>query len=379
MRKVDLLATAQRAQGIVKTFNLALFGWFHHFTFLMNAVNQRQGGALMSLPKMDEAMDRPDFKLGEQHGALHGLMTDKLQANQDILRDLRAKQGGVIDKIVDAPGVKQLVDYADNRGKFLFGKVQRYLKVANYMRDSANWLADHPDATDAEVTAAHRAIASHVNGVYGGLNWEGMGVEKSNLALARLALLAPDWTRSNYEILKQAVSLDNEPDSKASRAHIATALVSGIVLTEGLNKMLTGHTTDKNPRGHKLEVEVSPGVYVNMFRGPIGDIMKFSSMVAESGAGGASRFAQGKLAPFGRTIIGLAANKQYTGQQVYRQNAGPVAGTFDVLKFILGSVSPVPLSVPNLVQYMKNEKPTVTGTTAVLSGVGRFSKPPKEE
>lgn len=373
-RKIDALRGIQRFQGLVKTVDLS-FSLFHHFSMLMQTVYQRDISSLMKMGSMDEFLGSPEFGEVEQDFARHGGITAQVQANQDILRHRTENTGDdTFSKVVNAPGVKQILEAADKNSNFLFGKVQRLLKANNYGTLVANWVADHPEATNAEVLAAKRGFAKHVNAVYGGLNWEAMGMTKSNLSLLRIGLLAPDWTISNLALLKQAVG-EGGTAGAASRAHVLSALVVGMTLTEGLNHLLTGHFTDDNKAGHKLEVEIAPEVYVSLLRGGIGDITKFASMVAESGLGGVTRFAQGKLAPIPRTVAGLATNTTYTGGPIVPKNAGPVAGTYDVLKYALGSAGPVPLGVTNLMQYAtKGKEPNVAGAAAVGSGLGRYSK-----
>lgn len=370
-KKIDSLRSVQRFQGLVKTVDLS-FSFFHHLSMLAQTVYQRDLSTLMKLPDMENVLNTPEFLENERDFALHGGMTASVEGNSDILRHLTQNTGDTFSDIVNAPGVKQVLEQVDKNADFLFGKMQRLMKTNNYAQMAADWVADHPDATNAEVLEAKRGFARHVNSVYGGLNWEAMGMTKSNLSLLRLGLLAPDWTISNIGLLKQAIG-EKGTAGNASRAHILSALTIGIVGTEAMNKMLTGHFTDQNPSGHKLEVEISPDVYVSLLRGGIGDISKFASMVAESGLGGVARFVQAKGAPVVRTAEGLLTNTQYTGRPIVPRGAGPVAGTYDVLKYALQNLGPMPLGISNLLQYAKSDQPTVRGAAAVGTGVGRFS------
>lgn len=372
VKKIDVLRGIQKFQGLVKTADLA-FSAYHPMTFLAQTIYQRDISALLSLGKMDEFLSNPTNMKWEQDGAAHSLVTSAMEANQDILRNLATSQEGFADAIVNHPIAKAVLNQVDKNANFIFGKMQRTLKIANYSSQVMNWIADHPAATNEEVVAAKRGIARNVNAVYGGLNWEAMGMTKSNLSLLRLGLLAPDWTISNIQLLKQAIG-ERGTAGNASRAHILTALTTGMIATEGINKILTGHYTDENEPGHQLEVEIAPNVYVSMLRGGIGDITKFASMVAESGAGGIARFIQGKGAPFARTSAGLLTNTQYTGGPIVPKNAGPVAGTYDVLKYALQNAGPVPFGISNLLSYARSDEPNAVGAAAVASGTGRFSK-----
>lgn len=370
-KKIDSLRNLQRFQGLVKTVDLS-FSFFHHLSMLAQTIYQRDVSTLLQLPKMEQVLKTPQFAALEQDFALHGGITATVEANMDILRNLTQKNDDLFSKIVNLPGVKQVLEQTDKNSTFLFGKMQRLMKVNNYAVEMANWVAKHPEASNAEVLTAKRAMARHVNTVYGGLNWEQMGMTKSNLSLLRLGLLAPDWTISNLTLLKQAIG-EKGIGGNASRAHILSALVVGMVGTEALNKVLTGHFTDENKHGHELEIEISPDVYVSLLRGGIGDISKFASMIAESGLGGLARFTQAKLAPVARTGTGLLTNTQYTGQKIVKKNAGPVAGTYQVLKYLLQNLAPVPLGLSNLLGYAQSDEPTIHGAAAVGTGVGRFS------
>lgn len=370
-RQIDVLGNVQKYQGVVKTVNLA-FSFFHHIT--MTAQTLYQGGfrTLMHLPHMEQLLESAPFGELEQDFARHGGMTSKVQANQDIMQHLTADNGDVFSKVVNLPGPKQILDGANKSGEFLFGHVQRFMKVTDYGQKMSDWVADHPTATNEQVKAAKQGFAKEVNAAYGGLNWEAMGMTKSNLSLLRLGLLAPDWTLSNFALLKYAVS-DAGTAGKASRAHLLTALIGGMALTEGLNKILTGHFTDQNKGGHKLEVEVQPDVYVSFFRGGVGDISNAASMVTESGLSGATRFLSGKLAPFPRTAISLLKNVDYTGAPIAKKGEGAIASSYDVLKFILQSAGPIPFGVANFFRYIQHEEKTLLGGLATSTGVGRFS------
>lgn len=372
-KKIEAVRGIQRYQGLVKTVDLA-FSAFHHFTMAMQSLYQGGVRALLTLPVLNSRLASPEFAEMEQDFTRHTGMTAKVEGNQDILRKLVTDTPDTFSKITELPVVKQTLQLAEKSGEFLFGKVQRFLKVSDYGRKMANWVASHPDATNEQVKAAKVGFAKEINAVYGGLNWEAMGMTQSNLSLLRLGLLAPDWTISNIQLLKYAFGGGTEGSS--SRASILTAAISGMVLTEGINKMLTGHFTDENDKGHKLEVEISPGVYVSFLRGGIGDISKYISMIYESGtAAGTMRFAQGKLAPFARTTIGLASDTKYNGREIYKKGEGHnLQNDYDVLKFILSSTLPVPLGVSNILEYKNDPEKTVHGGVAVLTGLGRYSK-----
>lgn len=373
-KKIDSLRGIQKYQGLVKTVDLS-YSFFHHFSMAMQAAYQGGFKTLLNLPKMEKMLASPEFADIETDFTKYTGMTSNVEATQDILRNLVEHQPDTFSKITELPGVKQVLKGAEKGGNFLFSKLQRYLKVMDYGEKISNWVADNPDATNEQIKAAKIGFARNINAVYGGLNWEAIGMTKSNLSLLRIGLLAPDWTISNIQLLEQALG-EKGTAGQSSRKHILTALIGGIALTEGVNKILTGHYTDDNPKGHKLEVEISPNVYISFLRGGIGDITKLASMMSESGlAAGSMRFAQGKLAPIARTAIGLASNTQYTGAPIYKRGEGHnFKNDYDILKYLLSSLGPVPLGLSNVLQYLQEPDKTISGAATVVSGIGRYSK-----
>jgi hypothetical protein len=401
--RIDALRTLQKYQGLVKTVDLSL-SFFHHFT--MGAQVLYQGGVrtFLHIPVMDRMIKADSFAELEKDLVKHGGMTSKVEANQDVLRSLMQDDGGLMSKIGKTPVIKQYFETTDKMGNFLFGKVQRYLKVMDYGEKISNWVAKNPEATNEEVKAAKVGIGKEINAAYGGLNWEAMGMTRSNLSLFRLGLLAPDWTISNYELLKYAIGENPIADLKnfisrtsdktqtasaLSRKHILTALIGGMVFTEGINKLMTGHFTNQNKKGHELEIEISPNVYVSLLRGGIGDITKFASMVSESGLAGGTRFAQGKLSPLLRTAIGSLNNTQYTGRAIVKKGEGPALSSYHIIAYLLANAGPIPFGAGALGQYASygigplqhkgDPNATLRGGVAISLGVGRYSKSKEEK
>lgn len=363
-RKIDALRGIQKYQGLIKTFDLSL-SFFHHLTFGIQTINNGGIRALLELPKMKEIMASPDFQNNEVAFTEHGGIVSTVMQNQDILRNLVDNSGDTFSKITNLPVIKQTLGKIEKGGDFLFDHVQRYLKVTGWSKQMSNWLADNPNATNEQVKTAGRGFAEEINNVYGGQNWEAMGMTKSNLSLLRIGMLAPDYFISNAKYMRGIFRGGTEGSS--TRGNLMTALAIGMIGTEGLNKILTGHFTDENKKGHSLEVEVSPNVYVNLFRGGPGEIVKLASMIREGGLySGLARYAQGKLAPLPRTAVGLLSRTEYAGHAIKT--------TYDAMKFILGNLGPIPFSITNLSSYARDKEKTPVGAAFVASGLGRYSK-----
>ena len=297
-KKIDGMRGLMKFQGIVKTADLS-WSLFHHLSMVAQVAYRGDIQMLFGkLKNSEKFLAEPGFLERERDGALHGLVDSKVETNADILRGLSEDKEGVIGKISQLPGVKLVLAATDANADLLFGKWQRLMKVNTYSTLTANWFADHMDASNEDVIAAKRGFADHVNSVFGGQNWEAMGMTKTNLSILRTGLLAPDWTISNLKLMKQALTPEGTA-GQASRAHILKSVAVGMASTEMLNMLLTGHTTDKNAPGHKLEVQMAPNVYVSMIRGGPSDILKLISMVKESGRGRRRSFRGRETRPAG--------------------------------------------------------------------------------
>ncbi len=363
-----------KAQGIVKTYDLAM-STFHHITEAAQMLYQSKGGLeLLKGNGIDGKLfdfTSPDFQTMEKDFVGHDGMTSKLESNQDIMRRLNPKDG-ILGKVMNTPGLKQFNNLIEKNNELLFGKMQRWLKVTDYGRKVSNYLGKNPNVSEEALITAKRQIAREVNAAYGGLNWKTLGISENTLRTMRRWILAPDWTYSNIEMAK--LQFSKGPGGNAARAHLATALTGGLLLTEGLNKMFTGHFTDQNPKGHEMEVEISPGVYVSAFRGFIGDALSLRSKIATDGIiGGTSRFLQNKLAPLARTTLGEFTNIDSNGAPIRGKDDSPIKKDLKSLAFVGKSALPIPFGVSSLTQYLRNGDVTPQGAVAVGLGAARYA------
>jgi hypothetical protein len=165
------------------------------------------------------------------------------------------------------------------------------------------------------------------------------------------------------------------PGGNAARSQFAVGIIGGAILTEGLNNLLTGHYTDKNPKGHELEVEVQPGVYISLFRSGIGDVTKWSANMLNQGVlGGTVNTIQGKASPFVRTAVGQLANKQFTGAPITNTKNTPLENDWARLKELGNSFAPVPFGVSGTGRYLNGGEATPLGTGLVSTGAARYSQ-----
>jgi hypothetical protein len=212
---------AKMSQAYIKALELGLSP-FHmralSISFMNNAGIDAYRNALASDNNSSE------FEAQERKGALYGLTTTKTGTPYEAYKGL--KPSSVESRNTLLSKVKQGYEPVDKlfKGvtKATFDVVQRKFKVIDFSTREAQWLAKHPDATDAEYGTAMRSIAKEVNAVYGGLNWDVMGVSANFQAVARMFLLAPDWTFSNVANLKYAA--EGGPGGSAARSCPVTAL-----------------------------------------------------------------------------------------------------------------------------------------------------------
>lgn len=376
LNNYQTIKNIRKFQGVVKTVDLS-YSMFHHLTMLTQTLGQTASHPLDTIRIAGDLMGGKDVAPLEQDFAAHGGITSKLGDNQDVLHTLAQAAPSRLDKVAELPGVKQLVEANNKNAEFLFGKVQRYLKVMDYSQKAANWVAKHPEATNDEVIMAKRGMAKEVNNAYGGLNWESMGVDKTTQGVMRLAFLAPDWLVSNFSLGKQAFAKD--AGGMAARRNLATTLIGGMLTTEAANKAITGHYTNDNEKGHQFEVQVQPGVYVSLMRGGIGDLIKLASNMADNGpTTGAGRYLEGKLSPIARTGVGLITGRNYYGQAITKKGDPITKDIVNEGKFIASSAGPIPFSATSLPAYLKSGQPVNPVSTGLVgTGLARYSAVPK--
>ncbi|MGV8982096.1 hypothetical protein [Clostridium sp.] len=375
-KKIDIMRKFQKYQGVVKSVDLAV-STFHHITLAAQALYNNKGGVEFAKHWKDlHLWDTPEFNKSELDFVKHTGITTKVSDNMDVLHKLTTT-GSAMDKITNLPILKQGKKAVEANNNFLFGYMQRWLKVTDYQNKVMNYVSKHPETVNEALSTVKKDIAKQVNLAYGGLNFKALGKNPSTLGVERMAFLAPDWTESSIRMMGKA--FENNQGGKAARQQYLVGLGGGIALTEGLNHILTGHWTDKNPKGHELEVEVQPGVYISMFRSGIGDATKAVSNVITNGLlGGASKTIQGKLAPFARTGVGLASNVDYLGRKISDPKKTGLQNDLNIVKFVGSSAGPIPFGVPSAIKYNTETPATgkqkVIGNLLVDSGAARYAK-----
>lgn len=353
-----------KTSSFMKTIDLSL-SLFHDLTMVMQAAYQ--GNLNNVLKKFD--INSEGFHEMEKDFVKHTGITSRLETNADIVRNLRDAGG----KLADLPIIKQIAALNDKHSEFLFGKMQRWLKVMDYQKKVAKFAGKNFELSEAELITGKKQIAQEVNAAYGGLNWEALGITPNALKALRRTLLAPDWTLSNAFLVAKVAQ--RGPGGQAARNHFIKAALGGLMATEALSKMLTGHFTNENKPGHLLEIEIAPNVYFSLFRGSIGDTLKLADNIYHYGWEGPAKTIQAKANPLLKIVQSVLANRASTGQTIWDDNKSMEENLKNTGKF-LGQASPLPISATSAGRYLgEEEEKTPLGTAMTATGLGTYSAP----
>lgn len=394
--KSERFKTLTDFQNKLKTINLG-FSLFHYKNLAIAGLSNgdyKAFGELLKAPtEIFKKMEDPVFRASEQDMIKTGQgMTSMVKGNLDTNMKL-GKSLTPIGKTVDDFGSKvgsipylgKVLSLPEKglefNNKVLFDGVQRFYKVQAYATKVAAYIGDHPESTPEELFKAKGSIAREINGTFGGLNWDSLGTNKTMLGIAKRLMLSPDWTYSNIDLAKQALSTKlGDPGGNAAKAYWLRAAIVGFGILEGSSYAATGHFTNQNPKGHETDVEMSPNVWGSPFGGAIGDALKLTGDMVQHGTQGIPQFLQGKLSPIIRTAMGLLSNRNYYGQQIAGPKDNALSGTLNAAKFIGENLLPMPFATSPLANYLSKpdnpetgDQKTIPGGLMIATGLGRYS------
>jgi hypothetical protein len=137
---------------------------------------------------------------------------------QDWQEDL-VEQKNFITKILDKAKVTKsisdkIMDLHKTQTDFLFKQFGLGLKVKSGVLEYNKQVQMFPDE-DPNLIA--KRVGEMMNNLFGGLNLERMGRNKTMQHLTRLTLLATDWTESNIKTLVKAFGWDYSKEQKGSK------------------------------------------------------------------------------------------------------------------------------------------------------------------
>ena len=337
-------------QFYIKSVELGL-SVFHIKALNITAMNNEKMSALIKSHKQD--MESPEFKGEELDLIKHGGTTSILGRTIEAHKAAQASTFPTrLEMIRNLPGIKQ----ADQAAQWLthqtFDVMQRKFKVTGYASQKAAWIAKHPNATPVELTQAKRDIAKEVNGAFGGLHWENMGINKNTLEISRALMLAPDWTFSNVVNAKYAFK--GGPAGTAARKFWVKSAVTGCILTQALSLAVSGQLSDHATEVFLGKDKNGEDVYSNMFfAGAPKDATTLFENIRQFGAiEGLAHSIASKLGPLGRTAMELGTNKNWMGKDIVPPGTGFVGGTLKAGAEVASNLAPIPFSVSNVAKMI---------------------------
>ncbi len=147
----------------------------------------KHGLTLSASARVQFATELAQEALGDVEGYIEGI-TDKLGLSETAT-------GVVLSPIKTVRAAKRWWD------TYLWRHYYTGLKALAGRGEFYRNLKRHPNLSREDVA---RVTSRDINDNFGGLNWRVMGVDPTNVDLARLALLAPDWTLSNWRFFYHA-------------------------------------------------------------------------------------------------------------------------------------------------------------------------------
>jgi hypothetical protein len=206
-------------------------------------------------------------------------------------------------KILKFPAkvAKKALSIEEKRMAWGYNRLQRKIKVLDAMSKRGAWISKHPGATAQEIADATRKITTEVNAVYKSLNYKVIGYTQSQRDWLRIALLAPDYTVAKIEVIKEAV----KRNPAAINHMIGTAIGSFVMVTQGMNFMLNGHSTFENDPGHVLDIQVGKGMYIKSMPDWVYDAANITGIHPEKLTGKAGIYAQPLYIAWGMKKRGL--------------------------------------------------------------------------
>lgn len=334
-------------QQYIKSVELGL-SVFHIRALNLSALGNEGLSGLIKSYKAD--MTSPEFRAVESTLLKAGGTTSITGRTFEAYRAARETSLPTrIDVIRNLPVFKQFDRVSAATSHLTFDVMQRKFKVTDFGIKDAAWIAEHPDATPPELAKARRAIAAEVNAVYGGLNWEALGVNKLTRSAARAFFLAPDWTFSNWQNAKTAFTTG--PGGNAARAFWLRSAVVGVGLTQLTSLLLSGKKSDDPTQVYLGQDHHGNDIYQNLyFAGAPSDMIGLVKNVQDYGAvQGLSHSVAAKLAPITRTGVQVLSNRNWMGQEIAKKGSGET-GDVRTGAHIASQLLPVPFSATNLVQ-----------------------------
>jgi hypothetical protein len=366
-------------QQYVKSVELGL-SVFHIRAMNLSALGNEGLTGLIKSYAAD--MTSPEFRDVERTMLRHGGTTSITGRTFEAYRAARQTSLPTrLDVIRNLPVFRQFDQMAAATSHLTFDVMQRKFKVTDFGIKDAKWIADHMKMGDhltpewpAQLAKARRSIAKEVNAVYGGLNWEALGVNKLTRSMSKALFLAPDWTFSNWQNAKTAFT--GGPGGAAARAFWVRSAMVGVGLTQLTSLMLGGKKSDDPTQVYLGQDHHGNDVYQNIFfAGAPSDMVGLIKNVQDYGAvEGTAHSIAAKLAPITRTGVQLITNRNWMGQEIAKRGSG-VQGDVRTAMHLATNLTPIPFSLTNVAQMAASnvasgrwDAPNTIKTVAAMIG-----------
>ncbi len=333
------------------------FSIFHPKALTLMAASNMKWSSAEFVKTLNSDNNSPEFEERERQAALWGLETVKT-GRSHVAEGLTGSES-ILPKWSDKPGIKQIDKAAKAITHATFGVIQRKFKVMDFSLKEAAWLAKHPDATDAEHGTAMRGIAKEVNAVYGGLNWEMMGVSQNWQEIARAFILAPDWTFSNLANLKYATEggIRGNAGSNAARMFWFRSFVTGATLTAATSLLVSGQLSKNPTMVHWGTDKQGKDIESNMYfsGAPRDAITWINSVKRDGGLKGTVDFIAFKAAPLVSIAPRLMINRGSTGGPITTPKEGTLEKTGRQAFFAGEELAPAPFALKDIIEGIIND------------------------
>jgi len=360
---------AKLTQAYIKSIELGLSP-FHMRALTLSFMNNAGIDAYQNALASDNRS--PEFEAQERKGALYGLTTTKTSTPYEAYQGL--KPSSIESRNTLLAKAKTAYEPIDaifkGMTKATFEVAQRKFKVIDFSTKEAQWLAKNPNATDAQYGTAMRSIAKEVNAVYGGLNWEVMGVSSNFQAIGRMFLLAPDWTFSNVANLKYAG--EGGPGGKAARAFWIKSFATAYVMTQGMSLLLTGQPSKQPFNVYLGKDDKGKEMYSSIFlAGAPKDAVGLVTKVMKDGfPTGAIEFSINKASPLFGTGSRMLLNKDWQGKPIMKQSDSFGEKTGKELGFGAEQLFPAPFVVKDMTERFMNPDESLSYKDFIAGLVG---------
>ena len=363
MAKLPGFAKVRTLQRGLKEAILGLSG-FHLLT--ENVMAKADIGVSEMVRALKAQRESPGFLVDERDLIASGGSTSIQGRTMDAYRSLRPgtipTRGEVIRGYI--PGSKQMLAAADDITRLTFDNVQRRFKVVSFAVHRNAWMRDNPMAAPDQLAEAKKGIASYVNGVFGGLHWENMGIGRMALEVGRFLLLAPDWSGSNVALGKYAFDAPlsrkefggaplsgaitkESVQARLSRAFWTKQIVQGLVENQMLSLLFSGRMSPRPFQVYLGKDKEGRDIYQNVvWRGSVGDAVSLGSKIEDHGPFvGTGVFLGSNAAPLTKLGIHTMTGRNDLGQEIAPKSLGFIPNTVRSVGALLSDISPIPIVV----------------------------------